>query len=482
MTGATSAGRNVKDAFVGQLTQQVVRLVSNLVLARLLGPEAFGVVAVAIIMGAVLDEIKDIGTGAVVVQRQEIDDTLLNTVFSVNVVLSAVMFAAVWLSAEPLAAVLGNPDASPVLQAYAGITVISAVGQIHQALLRRELRYRAVSIATSASAWATFLTSVPLAYLGLGAWSLVIGNAAGAAVGALAVWAMSSWRPSGLGRLSVFLEVLPFSVHVFCSNLATVAFNQADRVIVSRITDGSTSLGAYTLANRLLTSPVSALGSAVADVALPLFSGAQADGARLRQVLMRATSAVSMLVLPVMALVVGVTSTGVATVLGEAWAPLVPIVYALAPGIALQTTTRHIFRVLIATGRTPLLNVWTFASLAGLLAFELAGAHWGFLGVAIGYSVGSFVLLPIGVAVVLRAVEQPIAQFFLGVAPYWLLSVAAGVVTWFTGPLLHGWGVPAVLEVILACVAGGLAYVALLLVFRRDEVDGFLGTLKARRR
>lgn len=468
----------MKHALVGQLMQQVVRLVSNLVLARLLGPEAFGVAAVAIIMGAVLDEIKDIGTGALVVQREEVDDTLLDTVFSVNVLLSLVMFAIVWVSAQPLATLLGNSDAAPVLQAYAGITILSAAGQIHQALLRRDLRYREVSIATSVSAWAMFLTAVPLAFWGAGVWALVAGQAAGAAVGTVAVWWMSPWRPTGPGRPSVFFGILPFSIHIFCSNLATVAFNQADRVIVSRITDGGTGLGAYTLANRLLTSPVSALGSAVADVALPLFSGAQSDLPRLRRVLLRSTASVSMLVLPVMAVVVGVSSTGVVTVLGPAWSVLVPLVYALAPGIALQTTTRHVFRMLIATGRTPTLNLWTFGSLGGLLVFEICGARWGFLGVAVGYSVGSFVLLPLGVAFVLRSIGQPVIPFIGAVLPYWLMAIAAGAATWFGGYLLHTWDVPAVVEIVLGGAIGGVGYLLLLAAFRRSDIDELVGMIR----
>ena len=174
----TSVARHTRHTAASQGFTQAVRFATTIVLARLLTPDDFGVVAIALVVSMLLDQLKDLGTGAAIVQRDVVDDALVNAVFYLNLALGAVLAGTMFLTAGPLAGLLGNPDAEPALQAFAAITFVTSFGQIHHSLLRRQMRFFDLAVITTVTAAVTAAVSISTAFMGLNYWSIVLGTAA----------------------------------------------------------------------------------------------------------------------------------------------------------------------------------------------------------------------------------------------------------------------------------------------------------------
>jgi lipopolysaccharide exporter len=338
VTTATVA-RATRHTAASQGFTQAVRFGTTIVLARLLTPDDFGIVAIALVVSMLLDQLKDLGTGSAIVQRDVVDDALINAVFYLNLALGALLAGLMYLTAGPVADLLGNPDAAPVLEAFAAITFLTSFAQIHHSLLRRHLRFFELAVVTSTTAAVTAVVSITAAVLGMDYWALVAGTAAGAVVGTVMVWLYDPWRPA-LRRieLSSLQSIWGFSFHLFLSNLLFLVFNQVDKVIVSRFLGGA-ALGTYTLAQRTVTSPIATVSTVVAEVTFPAFSRRQDDDAALRGGFLKSSRVVALVTFPAMCGLAALATPAVAVIFGSDWSSLVPIIWLLAPVAAIQSVT-----------------------------------------------------------------------------------------------------------------------------------------------
>ena len=351
----TSVVRGTRYTAVSQVVTQVVRFGTNIVLARLLTPEDFGIVAIALVVSMLLDQILDLGTGAAIIQRKSVDDKLLNSVFYLNLALGALLGLSLYLGAGLVASLFGNPEATPVLRAFSVVTAVTSLGQIHDALLRRNLRFFEIAIVASVSAAVTAVVSIGGALLGMDYWALVLGIAVGALVGTVLVWIYDRWRPSFTLSLASLKSIWGYSVHLFLSNMVFMVFTQVDKIIIGRFL-GSTALGTYTLAQRTVTSPITAVGTVANEVAFPAFSRRQHDHTALRSGFVRSSRVIALITFPAMIGLAVLAEPAVNVVFGSQWLGLIPVIWVLAPIAALQSVTVNSNQLLLAKGRSD----WSF--------------------------------------------------------------------------------------------------------------------------
>ena len=324
--------RSTRQTAVAQVVTQGVRFLTNVALARLLSPRDFGMVAIAFVVMMLLDQLRDVGTGSAVIQRQSVDQVLLNTVFLLNIGLGSVLAAVLFFAAGPLAALLGNAGAAPVLQVFAALTVVTALGQLHGALLRREMRFQRVAVMTSVSALTSAVISVCGALLGMNYWALVAGTAAGAVTNTVLAWAFSGWRPTRSWSLASLKSIWRYSWHLFLSNILYFVFTQVDKVIVSTHL-GAVPLGGYSLAQRTVSLPIATMGTVVGDVTFPAFSRRQDDPAALRSGFIRSSAVIALVTFPLMFGLAAVARPLVEVVFGHQWASSFPSSGSLRPSV-----------------------------------------------------------------------------------------------------------------------------------------------------
>ncbi|GAB3254568.1 lipopolysaccharide biosynthesis protein [Nocardioides dilutus] len=471
--------RSARHNAVGQVVNQSTRLLTSVVLARLLDPKDFGVVALALVMQAFLDEIKDVGMGATIVQRRTVDQVLLNSVFCANVVIGAAVSALLYASAAPLASALGNIDAAPAVQGFAAIMFVTSLGQIHVSLLRRNLQFGAIARVLSMMAVINALVSIGCALAGMTYWALVLGNAAAAVTGTTMYWVYDRWRPTAHASLAALRSVWRTSWHIFMVGFLTLIWVQVDKIIVSRFVGGF-GLGVYTLGQRVVMTPTGAVSGMLSDVAYSAFARRQDDNAALRSGFMRSSAVIATITFPMMFGVAAVAGPLVPVVFGDKWTGLVPVIWCLAPACAFTSVTFNCDQILRAKQRSDWSWRWGVVHLVVLGGIELFMVRWGVVGVAAGYLIGTLLLMPFTIFMAFKPIQgRPIAYaraLFPAVWMSTLMAAAALLVVTVLGRA----GAHDAVQAGAGIVTGAAIYLGLLAALRPPALRDLLAVARPR--
>lgn len=265
-----------------KLGLQILGWVSTIYVARILGPAAYGVVAIAGIYTLLIQIAVDHGPITGLVTRAELDRDDLRASFWANLYCAAVLYAALWLAAAPLARAYGEPVLAAVIRAN-GLGVFAiALRAIPAAIVLRALDYRARALAEFGGQAVQTVAILVLATLGYGVWSLVYSFLLGQAVATCALLYRVRFVPgaptAALGRIR---DVLAYGMHVTGGRLAQFGLTIADMATVSWLV-GARAAGHYLMAQNLANMPLDKLGSIVNRVAFPAIARLQADRERAR--------------------------------------------------------------------------------------------------------------------------------------------------------------------------------------------------------
>lgn len=279
---------------------QILAFASTLVLVRLLDPESFGVVAAATTLLAIVTRIQESGLGAALVHDRGRDprDTAATTlVFSTAAGLALTL--AVVAAAPLYARLIRLPDAAAYLQALAPLLALRGIAVAPTALLERALDFRASTKAELAGYATQATVAIGCAIGGLGAWSLVAGQLAGALATTALMWALVPFVPSPRDASRTTLrEMLRYGRHVSGANVMVVVNNSIDNISVGRFL-GAGPLGVYALAWRLAELPNTVISVIVGRVMFSVYSRLQHDLAAVRDAYVENMQRTMLLALPV---------------------------------------------------------------------------------------------------------------------------------------------------------------------------------------
>jgi PST family polysaccharide transporter len=278
-----------------------LQVVVGVVLARLLTPADFGVMALALVVHGLFHRVGDLGIGVALVQRPRLSDAHVRTAFTVSVLLGigwAIVLAA---SAPAIASVVREPRVTPVLRLLSAGFVFVSAGGVAGALLRRQLDFRGQFFVDAASHLLGYgVVAIALAAWGWGVWSLAWGALTQLTVGALAqlAWTRHAMRPLLSGH--ELRELLAVGLGAALSGGVNYAALNGDNVVVGRLL-GAFSLGIYVRAYALMNVPFTYVTAVMSSVLFPAFARMQEDPARLRAGYLRGTRLASMIAASAMA-------------------------------------------------------------------------------------------------------------------------------------------------------------------------------------
>ena len=425
------------------------------VLARLLTPRDFGVVAIAMIFVGVVNTAGKLGVGPAVIQRGGLTERHVSTGFALAATLGVVLTAALWLAAPATAPLFADPQAPAVLGALSAVFVLTGLGEVSEHLLRRELRFRQLMFANILAQAAGYgLVAIAMALLGCGAWSLVGGMLARHALFTAAVLA---FRPPPLGHRPApreAAELLRFGTGFSVSSVLVALAGQGSRFAIAHGL-GAAPLGHYTQAARLAGAPPR-IGNVLQRVLFPAMAARQQRIDRLAPVYLHGIEMTALLALPGAVLLALCAPELVAVLFGSQWDAAVPILQILAAGIAFHvgnSINTPAIRALGAVHR----EAWRRALYALVMVLGAwIGIRWGLAG-AVAAIVGARILL--------HLLLTQLALSLLGLrwrrllrcyAPALWAAAWSAAALWGATELAHRAALPA--AAVLA--AGGLAWAA----------------------
>jgi PST family polysaccharide transporter len=440
-----------------------VRGVSALVfllLARLLDADAFGVMALAGVYLMILQMLADQGFAEALIQRAELEDAHRDSAFWANVAIGLTLMLATLALAGPLARLYSAPLLEPVLQVLAVAPLLAALTVVQQALLRRELRFKALTLRQTIGSLAGGATGVGLALSGAGVWALVGQQLAGQLVALLVLWSVSAWRPGWHFSWRHFRELFSFGANVLGAGLLRIIGFQADRLLIGYVL-GTTEVGYYSVAQRLLMIVSDLLSGSAERIVLPLFARLQHDRERVRRGLFTAGRILSLAAFPCFAGLAATAPLVIDVGLGPQWRPALLATQLLVPMSLCFSLSFFFAPLLTALGRPS----WRLAVVALHATLNVAaiwaGVTFGIAGVALALSLVQLVMYFVELGLLRRLVEFDLLAYLqLALAPLLAAAAMAALVValqlWLW-PWLAGWAVLAI-----AVAAGAGLYVGVI--------------------
>lgn len=317
---------------------QAISLISTLLVARLLTPDAYGLMALALVWTGALSLVAELGLGAALVQFRDLRDAELNACFWLITGLSILGYVVLYASAPAIATLFANDALSGFLRVVALAVPLVAVRIVPESLLRKQLRLDKISQAEIAALLATIPVVIGLAAGGAGAWALAAMMLVRPFVMALAVYSFARWRPGLTLAASTLRPLLAFGIARLGSTLCGVAYEKADVLVLGKVCGGFV-LGLYTMALEISQLPVEKISAVVNQLALPVMAEVQADRAAMRAVMLRGLRLVACVTLPLCVGVMLLADDLVLVALTDTWSGAIPAlrllsVYALVRSLA----------------------------------------------------------------------------------------------------------------------------------------------------
>ena len=371
-------------SFAGTGTQAVLQLVTVGVLARVLSLEAFGVVAAAMVIIGVSMIVSQLGLTAALVHARRLHDRHVGAALALSLSLGLGLGACCFLGAAPLAAALRMDALAPVLRALALMFPLRACGLVAEALLQRQLRFRALSVIDVVSYAAGYgAVGVGLAIAGYGVWALVAAQLGQTAIRTvlLLTSARHSWRLSmhrgAMNRLLHYGGGLTFA------QLANALATNVDNFVVGRWL-GAGPLALYSRAYQLLVMPASLFSSVLDRVLFPVMSRVRGDRARLGRAYLQAVGIACIATLPAGAALVVLAPEVTRVLLGPNWDGAIRPLQILACGMMFRASFQLGDSLARAMGAVYASGSRQSAYAASVLLGAWVGHFWGIVGVAAG--------------------------------------------------------------------------------------------------
>jgi O-antigen/teichoic acid export membrane protein len=396
--GANLRGRTVRGGIVtlgSEWGRLALKLLSTMVLARLLAPEQFGFVAMATAMTGFVSLFREMGLSTATVQRQEVNHGQISVLFWINATMGLLISVVMFLLAWPIAWFYGAPDLANVVRVLSLGPAVGGMGVQHNALLQRQMKFGTRATINLASGLSAALVAIVLASRGAGYWALVAMPLTEGCVSTAGAWGACHWRP-GLPRRGTRVRgMIAFGGNLVGFNLVNYLARNLDNVLVGRFA-GAGALGLYSRAYGLLMMPLQQINAPLAAVAVPALSRLVDAPQRYRRAYCSLVAKIQMVSAPAIAFLIVCADWVIVLILGPRWHGAAVIYAWLGLAGILQPLTNTTGWLFISQGRTRDMFRWSLIGGGLVIASFVVGLPWGAVGVAAAYGLtGPLVRLPL---------------------------------------------------------------------------------------
>ena len=457
-----------------------IQLAVGIVLARLLPPSDFGLVALAFVLSGFGELLANLGIPNAIVQRSVLTETHIRSAFTISVILGILVAGLIWVGAPWSTLIFDEPELPKVLRAYCLVFVITGFSNTAGALARRELDFRTlffVNIAGYVLGHAT--VAISLALLGFGVWSLVAGRMGMQLVQAVLLfrWVRHSVKPTLAREES--RQLLGFGSGNALSGLLQYLARSGDKIVVGRWLGGAGPLGLYNRAFQQMQLPSDNVGQLLVAVLFPAFSELQEDTKRFGMAFLRSIELATLLTAPIMAGMFVAAPHLIVGLYGAQWGGSVKPFQVLAIGGVLATLYPVATVAAEALGRVYAVSLRSGIFAATVFVLGVAAIPWGLTGMGAAVVVSYGVVYFLTASLVIRTIKLSGREFLRAHVPGAAVALVVGVVALAVRFSLEALGLSHL--VILFALIGACAiamWVAIRWLPRSVRPDQLLGQIR----
>src|SRR5687768_15979838 len=376
----------------GQVITLFFTIGSTAVMARLLAPEDFGLVVMVTAFTGFISIFKDLGLSAALIQREIITQAQVSVLFWLNIIISFFISLVVALSAPLLVYLYAEEKVFNITLVFAIGIFISGFSLQHNALMKRQMKFKNLAINYILCSGISVLTGIFLAYKGYGYWAVVISTVLTPVLSTISLWFICDWRPLFIFKFSESRPFLKFGLAITGFDLINYFSRNADNMLIGKYL-GAAALGLYSKAYQLLLLPITQLRDPLNTVALPALSSLQAQKEKFRQYYSNYIFLLSFFSMPLVLFLAIFSDELILIVLGSKWISISYIFKLLAITSFIQPVASTRGDVMISTGNTKKYLVWGFTNAVFVIIGFFIGIIWGIPGVAISYAIVNYFLL-----------------------------------------------------------------------------------------
>ena len=376
----------------GQFAGKAIRVVSIVVLSRLLDVEDFGLIAMITAVTGFMLVYSDLGLSLATIQRSEITHQQVSNLFWINVALGALFTIVGVILAPILVWVYDEPR-------LFWLTIVLSTGFIftgltiqHQALIQRQLRFGVLSLVNFASPASGVVVGVVSAFLGAGIWALVYQQLAHGLVRFILVWIVCQWRPDGPVRDSGVKGMLTFGGYLSGFNALNYASRNVDKFLMGWWW-GAGPLGLYNRAYELLLMPIREIINPISRVAYPTLSRLQGEPERYSRYYLKALSLIVSITMPGIMFLVVMSDETIRLVLGAKWVEAGRIFAVMGVAALIQPFLSTTMWLYVSSGQTKRMFKWGLISSCCVIVSFVLGLPYGGIGVAASYTICTLILV-----------------------------------------------------------------------------------------
>jgi O-antigen/teichoic acid export membrane protein len=382
-------GRSFRGGVVtvaGQSANFLLQMGATVVLARLLMPRDFGLIAMVTAVTGFIGLFKDLGLSAATIQRAKVTHAQVSFLFWVNVMLSVAVAVTVAAIAPLVAWFYSEPRLLGITEVLASNFVFSGLTVQHQALLRRKMQFTTLASIDVTSNACGLALGIAAALLGCSYWSLIAVRSGTTVINCVQVWLRCRWRPGSPKRRVGARPMLAFGRNLTAFNVLNYFTRNFDNVLIGRVL-GAGPLGIYSKAYGLLLLPASQVNVPVSAVLLPGLSRLQAAPKEYFEFFINAARALALISLPIVVFSLVFARDVVLVLLGPRWIQVAPIFQLLGPAAIVAAVGSTPFWLCQSLGRTNRQLHFALIATPITLAGFIVGVRWGIGGVAASFSI-----------------------------------------------------------------------------------------------
>jgi len=419
-----------------RITNRLISLARTLIIARLVLPEDFGIIGIALLFISALETFTVTGFDTALVQRSSVEDRFWDTAWIAAALRGAALAGLIYLAAPWVGAFFGRPDSVSIIRIMALWPLVRGFTNMGVWRFVKDLNFRRQFVYEFSITFADAAVAIPLAIIYRNVLALAAGILAGQVAGLVVSWLYHPLSVRFRFDRAAFKELFGFGRWITGSSILNFLLIQGDDLVVGRML-GATPLGLYQMAYRLSCLPATEIAQVISKVTFPAYSKMQDDPERVGAAFLRVVRFTTLASFPLGVIIVMLGPDFVRVVLGPNWEPMIPAFQILAVYGVIYSVGSCLGPVLVGMGRPDVLTKIQFAKLLIMLAIIFPMVkYWGIAGAAGAAAVNAVIMNPVGDYIVMKHVGRSMLDFVKSIFPSLILAGVAGLAIAFPVLLL----------------------------------------------
>lgn len=461
---------------VQKYSTMIVSFISGIILARLLTPADYGCIGMLSIFMALAENFIDGGFGAAIIQKKELSQSDLSTVFFFNLGMSVLLYALIYISAPAVARFYDMPILCDIFRVQGLVLFVYALNIIQSNQIRKSLHFKKLAKVQITTSITSLIITVTLAYNGWGVWSLVVQHFVVASVPCVYFWVTSKWKPTWEFSFSSFRGLFSFGFFIFLTHILRSLSSRISGLLIGKVYSAST-MGYYTNASKTEDIASMSISSVLIQTTYPLYSAVQDDRPRLINMIKRITTTLSFFTTPLMCVLILVAKPIFIILYSDTWLPCVPYFQILCVS-GLATCLQAVnYQAISAIGKSKVLFGWESVRRVIDLVLQVGGLYvFGLTGLLVGRVISTWIGYGINITMVSNHIGYKNIQQIKDLSPAFIVAAIAVAISYFgINPL----GMTLYIDGVLKAIVFITIYASWAFIFKPAPFTYALGTIKS---